>query len=260
LTDTYLFGDSDLAARRLGVLADAFASSSRAFVSAAAGRRLRLGVDLGCGPGYTTHLLADATDCQRVVGLDNSAHFIGLAARTTTANVSFRFHDVTTVPFPDGRSDVIYARFLLTHLPDPEALIAKWATQLRPGGRLLVEETESIHTTEAVFATYLTIVEAMLNDRGHDLYVGRRLAVMQAPDASMTCNALTARVPVTNDLAARMFSMNIRTWKDNSFVQEHCSPASIQALEAGLADLAATPTEEKGIEWELRQLVLERGS
>lgn len=260
MTDRYLFGDSDLAARRLGVLADAFAAPSRAFVSAAAGRRLRLGVDLGCGPGYTTHLVADATDCEQVVGLDNSAHFIGLAAKTATESVSFRIHDVTTVPFPDGPSDLIYGRFLLTHLPEPEALIAEWATKLRPGGRLLAEETESIHTTEAVFATYLTIVEAMLNDRGHDLYVGRRLAAMQAPDASMTCNALTARVPVTNDLAARMFSMNIRTWKDSPFVQEHHSPGTIQALEADLSDLAATPTEETGIEWKLRQLVIERGS
>ena len=54
----YAFGDSALAARRLGLLADLFEPASRPFLARFADRRLELAVDLGCGTGHTTRLLA----------------------------------------------------------------------------------------------------------------------------------------------------------------------------------------------------------
>jgi trans-aconitate 2-methyltransferase len=53
----YLFGDSDRAVYRLQVLADVFASSSRTFLQDVVKMPPRLALDLGSGPGYTTHLL-----------------------------------------------------------------------------------------------------------------------------------------------------------------------------------------------------------
>lgn len=258
MTENYLFGDTDLAARRLKVLANTFGASSRLFMAEAADRPPRLAVDLGCGPGYTTHLLADALACTRTVGLDNSEPFIALAEKTATDRVSFHVHDVTTVPFPVGPCDLIYARFLLTHQAEPETLIPRWTTQLAPGGRLALEEVESIRTEEAAFNEYLQIVDAMLTDGGHDLYVGPRIDTAGTPAGAVRRSSRVVRLPVTNDVAAKMFSMNIRTWKDNAFVRQHCSPASIRKLEERLTQLAATPTRKKGIEWRLRQLVYER--
>ena len=46
----YLFGDTDLAARRLGVLAEVFGPSSRAFIRSAVAGKPALAVDVGCGP------------------------------------------------------------------------------------------------------------------------------------------------------------------------------------------------------------------
>jgi len=116
----------------------------------------------------------------------------------------------------------------------------------------------SIDTTSAVFSTYLTIAEAMLTDRGHDLYVGRVLDTMALPGALAKRASRVARVALTNSLAAKLFWMNMQTWKHHAFVRENYSPTAIQQVERGLADLAATPTEEKDIEWRLLQLVLER--
>ena len=205
-----------------------------------------------------THMLADASGCRQAVGLDNSEHFIGLAEKTATDNVSFRLHDVTTVPFPVGPCDVIYARFLLTHQLSPETLVADWATQLSAGGRLLLEEVDSIDINVAVFAEYIEIVEAMLADGARDLYVGPRLDAMPTPDGLVRRSSRVACAAVTNDLAAKMFSMNIQTWKHNAFVQRSYSSASIRQLEENLTGLAAKPTSETGIEWHLRQLVHER--
>ena len=258
MTEKYLFGDTQLAARRLEVFADAFAASSKAFLSEAATSRPRLAVDLGCGPGYTTHMLADALGCAQAVGLDNSEHFVRLAAKTATDKVSFHLHDVTRVPLPVGPCDVIYARFLLTHQSGPERAIARWATQLCPGGRLLLEEVDSIHIKVPVFTEYIEVVEAMLADAGHDLYVGPKLDALPTPAGLVRRSSRVACASVTNDLAAKMFSMNIQTWKHNAFVWENYSPETIRQLEENLIDLAAEPTNETGIEWRLRQLVYER--
>ena len=258
MTQQYLFGDTDLAARRLAVVARAFAPSSRSFVADAAGCDRHLAVDLGCGPGHTTHLLAEASQCASVVGLDKSDRFVRLADETATTTVSFRLHDVTTTPFPCRACDLMYGRFLLTHQTEPEALVGKWLTQLCPGGRLLIDEVDSISTRIPVFAQYLAIVDAMLTEAGHTLYVGPRLARIGEPDMCVKLSDRIAVVPIATGLVANMFAMNIQTWRHSAFVLENHSSASVQRLEERLADLAADPTGEEGSEWRMRQLVFER--
>ena len=254
----YIFGDSDLAARRLKILADTFAQSSRDFVTCAGKSALALAADLGCGPGHTTHMLADALQCRQTVGLDNSEYFVALAQKTATNNVTFRHHDVTATPFPVGPCDLIYSRFLLTHQPCPQKLLAKWSSQLRTHGRVLLEEVDSIRTNVSAFTQYLQIVERMLAHAGHDLYVGRTLNAIHTVDLFSRLQSRLARVSVTTQVAARMFSMNIQTWKDNAFVRQNYSAASIRQLKEALLRLADKPGSDKGIEWNLRQLLYQR--
>ena len=258
MTGQYLFGDTELAARRLEVVARAFAPSSRAFAADAAGRRRSFAVDLGCGPGYTTHLLAEASQCRRAVGLDRSAYFVELAEKTATAVVSFRRHDLTSIPFLDGPRDLMYARFLLTHQVEPGALIEAWATQLRPGGRLLVEEVDAIITETPVLVEYLAITEAMLADAGHNLYVGSSLAALPTPDTLVRRSSAVTVVPLADSLAARMFAMNIQTWRHNVFVRDNHSPATIRRLTEALLGIAESPTTVHSTVWRMRQLVFER--
>jgi trans-aconitate 2-methyltransferase len=48
-----LFQDTERAARRLGVLADVFAASSRPFLQEVVNVVPQFALDPGCGPGYT---------------------------------------------------------------------------------------------------------------------------------------------------------------------------------------------------------------
>src|SRR5205085_2671744 len=146
--------------------------STAAFVTGTVSRRPALALDLGCGPGHSTHLLAAVLDPGRTVGLDTSDRFVALAMRTATARVSFRQHDVTTVPFLLAPADVIFCRFLLSHLRDPASVIAGWLTQLARGGLLLLDEVESIRTEHPVFTTYIRLVEALLAHESGTLFVG----------------------------------------------------------------------------------------
>jgi SAM-dependent methyltransferase len=234
-----------------------FAPSTRAFLRTSVSGEPSLVLDLGCGPGYTTHFLAETLPGGRAVGLDHSEHFISLARQTVTQRVSFQVHDVTQVPFPTGPADLLYCRFLLTHLQDPEAVVARWMDQLRPGGLLLMEETEGIQTEIAAFRTYLQIVEAMLADQSNTLYVGPTLDGLTSPGRAMKRQSQIGCSPAAIGRAATMFWLNIQTWKHHPFVQAHYSLGVIQELEEELKALSSESNSDVAIEFGLRQLVFE---
>jgi trans-aconitate 2-methyltransferase len=250
----YLFGDSDTAAERLQILAGVYQESTRAFLQHAAGsRRFPLVLDLGCGPGFTTRLINDTLFCDRLIGLDASSDFIKHARAAAGEHMSFLQHDVTTVPFPSGCANLIFSRFLLTHLRDPGAVIAKWAIQLESGGLLLLEETETINTVHPAFERYLTIVEAMLAGQSNQLYAGRLIANLDSPGGLKRVFNELRSLPIRNCDAARMFTLNLNTWKNSEFVRANYSPGFILELENDLTDIAAIESPVREIEWEMRQ-------
>ena len=250
----YLFTDSDLAAERLFLLARVFAPAMASFIDS-----LDLPVpehllDLGCGPGQTTRQLAELTGAQQVVGLDNSPGFLALANRDRPPQITFHQHDLTVLPFPTDSADLIYARFLLTHLPEPRHLIERWASQLLPGGLVLVEEVEWIESDIDTFRTYLDIVAAMLGSQSTELYLGPVLGAWQ-PSNTLRCHfSRVERLPVAVQEAAAMFYMNIQSWKHNAFIKATYPSADIEALEAELAHLTKIEQPTGRIEWGLRQI------
>ena len=256
----YLFGDSNLAARRLGLLATMFEASTRAFLlNVAEGKAWRLAVDLGCGPGFTTKLIAETLQCRDVVGLDTSESFIKVASKAAPRGLSFATHDVTRVPFPCGSADLIFCRFLLTHLVDPDEVVKRWATQVNPGGVMMIEETEAIRTTQAVFARYLKTVEAMLASQSNRLYAGSLLRALDCPrDLRPLLNLRTVQVRSSD--AARIFAQNLRTWKDSEFVRANYSRQAILELEIALRKTAEDKSPAREISWEMRQAAFHRES
>lgn len=254
----YLFGDTDIAARRLKVLAEVYAVSTRAFLCDTVTARPALAVDLGCGPGHTTHLLADTFDGERVVGLDNSEHFIALASQTSTVTVSFYCHDITSVPFPVDASDLLYSRLLLAHLPDPGTVIASWAMQLRPRGLLLMEEVEWIQTNSTVFTTYLDIVTTMLAQQSTNMYAGQDIHGLPDSERLERRTSEVRHVPVVPAHAATMFFLNMQTWKHQRFIRTHYAPELIAQLEEDIHMLTQAVQDDIEIVWGMRQLVYER--
>src|SRR5205085_1016437 len=107
-------------AQRLKLLAWVYRESTRDFLLRATGSVLYpLALDLGCGPGFTTRLIADTVRCDRIIGLDSSKAFIELARANSGERLSFFEHDVTATPFPCRPANLIFSRFLLTHLHRP---------------------------------------------------------------------------------------------------------------------------------------------
>jgi len=172
--------------------------------------------------------------------------------------VSFCFHDVTSVPFPVEASDLIFCRYLLTHLRESVGIIDRWATQLRPNGLLLMEEVDWIHTHNEVFALYLNIVDAMLEKQNGELYIGPKLHSLDHSDALKRKSSEVRKVRVVTRRAASMFYLNIQTWKKQPFIRENYPASVIEELQRDLEKLAGRSGDEISIEWGLRQIVFER--
>jgi len=95
----------------------------------------RLTVDVGCGEGRVTRVLAAAG--HRVVGADTAPALVkaGLAhPRGAPAVVA----DAIRLPFPDGSADLVTAFMCLHDFDDMPAAVAEAARILTPGGRFAV--------------------------------------------------------------------------------------------------------------------------
>ena len=262
MTGRYTFGDGDLAAERLGLVAEIFDPLSRELLEAAVAQKPEpgpgpgLAVDLGCGPGFTTRLLADVCRPARTVGLERSPQFAELARRRHGGpTVEFAVHDVTRVPFPVGPADVVFARLLLAHLPDPLGLVARWRSQLAPGGVLVLDEIESMATPPGPLRRYEDLVVALVAAEGGAMYVGPILAGLGGDDRCPEVDVDAAR-------AARMYGMNLATWRHEARRRGLAGDAELDRLADDLAQLADAPGSGSGgevVHWVLRQLVVKGG-
>jgi len=143
-------------------------------------------LDVGCGGGDATLELARrVAPGGRVVGLDIDEEKIRIARSEAeqqgVANVDFRVADGTTFRSA-GAFDVVYARFLLTHLADPAVAVHAFRQHLRPGGVLAVEDIDfSGHVTypdSAAFHRYGELYCTTVTRRGGDPNIGPRLPVI----------------------------------------------------------------------------------
>jgi trans-aconitate 2-methyltransferase len=253
---SYTFGDSGRAAERLALVARVFEPASRAFLSEAALPSVPLALDLGCGPGYTTERIASALAPVRCVGLDASPAYVETARRRAPRGCEFMCHDVLALPYPTGPADLIYARFLVTHLADPAAALAGFASQLAPGGRLLLDEVEWIRSDGAAFARYLELVEAVLASQAQCLFVGPRLASLVEHGRVRTSRVRELAVDPRD--AAGMFSLNWETLREHAAVAARTTASQRDALAEELAALRDGAAHAPPITWGMRQVWIER--
>ena len=247
------------AQRRLELWAEMFAPASRPFL-ASSRPRPDLALDLGCASGHTTRLVAETLRPGRCVGIDTSAAHLQVARTTGGEGVEFVEHDATEVPFPTGPADVIYCRFLLPHVPDPLGAVRRWGGQLRPGGRILLDEVERIRGDEddtGPVHRYLEVAGALEEQRGGARpEVGPLLgaASFAAPLRAVSNHVVTLRPPAR--VVAPILLLNLRAWRRDPFLRDRL--AELDRLQAELEVMAASSATAP-IAWDLRQVTLEGG-
>lgn len=90
------------------------------------------GLDLGCGEGHNTRLLAG--EGARVVALDVSEVFLEAAASAGPSGIAFVAGDGATLPFRDAGFGFVTAFMSLMDVGDPERTLREMRRVVRPGG------------------------------------------------------------------------------------------------------------------------------
>lgn len=102
----------------------------------------KLAIDIGCGPGNSTELIARRYPEAEIVGLDTSPAMLETARRRLPA-ARFVEGDAATWQ-PDRAPDLIYANASLQWVPDHPALLPRLFALLAPGGVLAVQMPDNL--------------------------------------------------------------------------------------------------------------------
>ncbi|MFB6172830.1 MAG: class I SAM-dependent methyltransferase [Haloarculaceae archaeon] len=115
-------------------------------------------LDVGCGTGELSRVLAEETD-GAVVGLDRDRSLLARAPVPTVQG------DALSLPFPDDSVDCVVCQALLINLPDPGAAVREFA-------RVATDRVAAIEPdNSAVSVTSTVAAEAPLARRARALYL-----------------------------------------------------------------------------------------
>lgn len=99
-------------------------------------------LDLGAGNGIMAREMVDAVGpFGAVTGLDAAAPMVAMA-RALCPGGRFVQGDAADLPFEDASFDAVSAAQLLCFLPDPDRALREMHRVLRPGGRLVILDTD----------------------------------------------------------------------------------------------------------------------
>ena len=167
---------------RLDVLAEVMRPSTAALLDSAGVRAGARCLDVGCGGGHVTVELARrAGPSGSVVAVDLDAEVLELARLDAKEEgletVDFRVGDAR---HPGGGPyDVVYSRFLLSHLSGPEEIVAGFARLLAPGGVLITEDVDFssylCHPAHPAVERAVALYRETVRRRGGDPDLGLRL-------------------------------------------------------------------------------------
>lgn len=109
------------------------------------------GLDVGCGVGLFALWLAEAIGPRgRVVGIEPSAERVE-AARAMVGHgpladrLEFRVGDATKLDVPDATFDWVWCGDVLHHVQETARALSELARVVRPGGRIIVKESQLLH-------------------------------------------------------------------------------------------------------------------
>jgi SAM-dependent methyltransferase len=178
----YVLRGGAAGAERLRLLARVMWPTTRALLRRAGLRAGMRCLDVGCGAGAVTLALARLVGPSgQAVGIDRDGPGLEIARREAAARrlpAVFRQAEALELDEPPVH-DLVFARFLLTHLREPAAALARLVAAARPGGVVVVEDIDSTAYVSAppcpAFARYVELYREVVRRRGADPDIGPRL-------------------------------------------------------------------------------------
>jgi serine phosphatase RsbU (regulator of sigma subunit)/SAM-dependent methyltransferase len=187
----YIHGSDPEEQRRLALLNDLLNERSLSALRLEGGEQV---IDFGSGLGQLSREIARVVrrggTAGRVVGIEQDPDQLEQAKQFASEAgeedlVEFRLGNALDPPLSrneKGSFDIAHTRFLLEHVPEPQALVNTMVRSVRPGGRVILEDDDhdllrlwpEVPAFEKLWRSYLRTYDQL----GNDPYVGRRLISM----------------------------------------------------------------------------------
>jgi ubiquinone/menaquinone biosynthesis C-methylase UbiE len=139
-------------------------------------------LEVGCGTGVLTRVLAGIGAVGSVVGVDLAPSLVDRARELAAElpNARFEVADARALPFAGASFDVVIFDSTLSHVPEPERALTEAARVLRAGGVAAVFDGDYATTTVALadHDPLQACIDAMMARSVHDRRVTRRLPAL----------------------------------------------------------------------------------
>jgi SAM-dependent methyltransferase len=183
-------GDQTEEDERLGLLAEFFDPFTHEYLTEAGIAPGWRCLEVGAGSGTVAAWMAEQVgDAGLVTAVDIDTSRLGHLA---DAGADVREHDVLSAPVETGAFDLVHARAVLLHLPDPAQALANMAAALAPGGWLVIGDADfgswgsatPEHPHAALFDAANKAIYAALDERGvmSPFLAGRHVGLFQELD------------------------------------------------------------------------------
>lgn len=159
-------------------------------------------IDLGCGHGLFSNLLAESSDHRRVTGIDLDVRKIEVARRTVRnrTNIDFIEGDITNVDLPPCDAVTIVDVLYLMSAKQQQAILNACAALLKPGGVLVWKAQEQRPRWKYWFTycqEYITTNMGITKGGGGSLHFMSREEALAAISASgMVPEVVEMRTPL----------------------------------------------------------------
>ena len=189
---SYMIRGGQQGKARLQLLANALRPSTLTLLQSAGIKQGMVCLDVGCGGGDVTLDLARLVGPHgSVVGIDIDGEKLALAQqdaeREHLTNVAFQVRDATALD-AEGTYDLVYARFLLTHLREPQMMVQQMVRAAKIGGVIVVEDIDHAsifcYPACAALERHIVLYNQVVRLKGADPEIGPQAAGLVAAGTS----------------------------------------------------------------------------
>ncbi|HMG14869.1 MAG TPA: class I SAM-dependent methyltransferase [Saprospiraceae bacterium] len=181
--NSYIINGGEEGKIRLKVLSDLLSQNTKSLLEIYGPITGLKVLDIGCGGGDVSLMAAKmVSDTGSVVGVDFDKEIICLAEqdalKNRVNNVSFQVLDVVDISF-NNEFDIVFSRFLMSHLNQPLKALNKMLKSLKVGGKIITEDVQFsghfCHPPCLAFEKYIQFYADLARSRKQNSEIGLSL-------------------------------------------------------------------------------------
>jgi ubiquinone/menaquinone biosynthesis C-methylase UbiE len=207
-------------------------------------------LDIGCGSGDLSFDMAHIVGAGgKVVGIDMDETKVRLAREQAgsagLANIEFRVLDIAKGEVEPAAFDLVHARFVLCHVPDPLQVLTRMRHSLRPGGVIVVTDVDFrgyfCQPDCRALWRYVELYTEAARRKGADPNIGPRLPALLEEAGFENVNLEVVQLAATSGEVKFMTALTMENIADAVLEAGLASAEEVPQVVAELYEFAARP-------------------